>query len=405
MIRLIHKKGDMHMHESVNTIPPQFDVIPESVRISNLLANRETYINFPDWQRDSVWESIKKTKLINTILSRRYIHPILCFRGNDGDLGDADKLYILDGQQRLRTIVDFVNGKFATGRSRRLGDLYIEPGRYYHQLSPEAQKRLMSYKLRYEISTETDRQRLIETYKDVQHFNQLKSAEIAFAADSRAKQAAQEIEEHSYFDLAGIYIGQTHRKQKFQMALYLLEMEVFRICCDLREGKIKGLASGARDSLISEDIVSRIIDRLFMALHVFDGVKTRSPNAIICLYQAVFLLQQAGYDLYGSAKGCLFSWYESLHKDMNFYANLTANCYQESFWSSRLQDLSLMPGLIMSSDEIECRRNIERFVSWFRGQYCRECGQVVKWGDIADHSFILSDKCKSVKRVELVRVS
>lgn len=62
----------------------------------------------PDFQRKQVWSEGKKRRLIDTVLRRWYI-PAIHLVVND----DFDKEEVLDGQQRLRAILDFVDGKFA----------------------------------------------------------------------------------------------------------------------------------------------------------------------------------------------------------------------------------------------------------------------------------------------------
>jgi hypothetical protein len=61
----------------------------------------------PDFQRGEVWSTIKKQRLIDSIIRRWHVPPIHLVATNDGTYD------VLDGQQRLTAIRDFVNGKFA----------------------------------------------------------------------------------------------------------------------------------------------------------------------------------------------------------------------------------------------------------------------------------------------------
>lgn len=90
----------------------------------------------PDFQRGQVWSDSKKKRLVDTILRRWYV-PAIHIIVND----DLDSEEVLDGQQRLRTILEFMEDKFTV-------DGKIEPvdseivrlsGLYYSQL-PDAVK-------------------------------------------------------------------------------------------------------------------------------------------------------------------------------------------------------------------------------------------------------------------------
>jgi hypothetical protein len=60
----------------------------------------------PDFQRGQVWTDAKKKRLIDTILREWYV-PAIHIVVNDA----LDKEEILDGQQRIRSILEFVNDK------------------------------------------------------------------------------------------------------------------------------------------------------------------------------------------------------------------------------------------------------------------------------------------------------
>jgi hypothetical protein len=61
----------------------------------------------PDFQRGEVWSAGKKQRLIDSILRKWHVPPIHLVAKSGG------KYDVLDGQQRLTAIRDFVRGKFA----------------------------------------------------------------------------------------------------------------------------------------------------------------------------------------------------------------------------------------------------------------------------------------------------
>jgi hypothetical protein len=60
----------------------------------------------PDFQRGEVWSTPKKQRLIDTILRKWHVPPVHLVAKPDGTFD------VLDGQQRLTAIRDFVNGVF-----------------------------------------------------------------------------------------------------------------------------------------------------------------------------------------------------------------------------------------------------------------------------------------------------
>src|SRR5437868_1275306 len=60
----------------------------------------------PDFQRGQVWPEPKKKRLIDTILRGWYV-PAIHLVVND----DLDREEVLDGQQRLQAILEFVDDK------------------------------------------------------------------------------------------------------------------------------------------------------------------------------------------------------------------------------------------------------------------------------------------------------
>jgi len=66
----------------------------------------------PDFQRGQVWPDSKKKRLIDTILRRWYV-PAIHIVVND----DLDQEEVLDGQQRLRTILEFMDDRFTVDGS------------------------------------------------------------------------------------------------------------------------------------------------------------------------------------------------------------------------------------------------------------------------------------------------
>src|SRR4051794_1228376 len=68
----------------------------------------------PKFQRGSVWPPAARTYLIDSLL-RQYPIPKLLLRTTVDRDSRRTIRDVVDGQQRLRTIIDFAAGKFALG--------------------------------------------------------------------------------------------------------------------------------------------------------------------------------------------------------------------------------------------------------------------------------------------------
>lgn len=103
-------------------------------------ANDELVLKAP-FQRNPVWTDIQKAYLIDTILHGLPI-PELYMQDTGNEDGD-EKHIVVDGQQRIRAVLDYLTGKF------NLDGDDITPrwsGLAFEQLSPEEKKAVFNYK-------------------------------------------------------------------------------------------------------------------------------------------------------------------------------------------------------------------------------------------------------------------
>ncbi|HFV9295414.1 TPA: DUF262 domain-containing protein [Serratia fonticola] len=119
-----------------------------AIIIYNDIKSNEINIR-PDFQRGEVWPSPKKKMLIDTMLREWPIPPIHLVRVEDGSLE------VLDGQQRLTAIRDFIENRIAIDGTIQPfdEDIYSMNGLKYKKLSEEQRKKFDRYTLSvYEIT-------------------------------------------------------------------------------------------------------------------------------------------------------------------------------------------------------------------------------------------------------------
>lgn len=119
---------------------------PQTYTIADCLKwydDQELMLN-PNFQRGSVWSPQARTYLIDSIL-RGYPIPKLLIRTTVDRDSRRTIRDVVDGQQRLRTIIDFSSGKLVLGAKAK-----EFKGLRYTDLNPELQDAFLSYKLTFE---------------------------------------------------------------------------------------------------------------------------------------------------------------------------------------------------------------------------------------------------------------
>lgn len=127
---------------------------PKIIQISDIVqwdAKGELELS-PKYQRNNVWNEKAKTYLIDTIIRGLPIPPIFLRQKVDVNTKSISR-EIIDGQQRIRAILEYVVGeKYAIKKShnKEYG------GKKYSDLDNEAQEAILSYEILAEVVTEKD---------------------------------------------------------------------------------------------------------------------------------------------------------------------------------------------------------------------------------------------------------
>ena len=98
----------------------------------------------PDFQRQEVWSKTKQKRLIDTVLRGWSIPPIHLVESS------GNRLEVLDGQQRLAALRDFLNNRFSIDGRITPVDSVIENlhGKFYRQLDAPDRRHIDQYPIR-----------------------------------------------------------------------------------------------------------------------------------------------------------------------------------------------------------------------------------------------------------------
>jgi hypothetical protein len=87
-------------------------------KFTNGLETEESELFVPDYQREFVWSEKQKSRFIESLLMNLPIPYI--FAGDVAEGDDAGRLEIIDGSQRVRTIVEFLEDKLTLSHLKKI---------------------------------------------------------------------------------------------------------------------------------------------------------------------------------------------------------------------------------------------------------------------------------------------
>jgi hypothetical protein len=167
--------------------------------IVTVFGIRERIDTNPDYQRPPVWTRGQKQLLVDTIL-RNYDIPKFYWRktGIKPDTYD-----VVDGQQRLRAIWEFVEGKFKLPKDAIPIDDYDVANAAYPDLPDELRIRFDTYSLDVVLVEGADEDEVREMFLRLQNGTSLRSQEKRNAYPGRMRDFARELSGHPFFKSVG----------------------------------------------------------------------------------------------------------------------------------------------------------------------------------------------------------
>jgi hypothetical protein len=130
---------------NVHVLVPRLDrmervvTLQKVARLHELLLSGDLNLR-PEFQRNSVWPPAAKAYLIDTILHKRPI-PIIYLQRSLSAQSGRPGFAVVDGQQRLRALFEFLSGEFRLTQSGKA----TFANKYFGTLSPSLQRAILDY--------------------------------------------------------------------------------------------------------------------------------------------------------------------------------------------------------------------------------------------------------------------
>lgn len=167
--------------------------------VANSKGVRQRIDTNPDFQRPAVWTTAQKQLLVDTIL-REYDVPKMYWRKLSAN---PDRYDVVDGQQRLRAIWEFVDGEFKLPKNSDPVDGIDPSGCGYETLSDDLRVRFDTYALDVVVLEDTDEDEVREMFLRLQNGTSLKAQEKRNAMPGVMRQFVRRLTEHPFFTRVG----------------------------------------------------------------------------------------------------------------------------------------------------------------------------------------------------------
>lgn len=232
--------------------------------LSTVFGIRERIDTNPDYQRPPVWSIGQKRLLIDTIL-RGYDIPKMYWR----KIGkNPDKYEVVDGQQRLRAIWEFMSGEFDLGKSADPLDGVELKNLKYHDADPkrtipdEMRLSLDTYTLDVIVLTDTDEDEVREMFLRLQNGTTLKAQEKRNAMSGKMRDFIKTLAKHKFFDSCNF---DNSRFTYDLIASQMIRLEIEGGFCNIKNADLNKMYSDNEDFDIASakaKKVNRVLDFL-----------------------------------------------------------------------------------------------------------------------------------------------
>lgn len=168
--------------------------------IEFLYNNTKLWLN-PEYQRESVWTTPQKQLLVDSLLHKIDI-PKLYFRDVNGN-EDGYEFEVVDGQQRLRTILSYLKDDYRLGSSSDDVEGEIIAGKLFSELSTSLQIEFKSESLDVIVLQHYSDDDVEEMFLRLQNGTPLNAAEKRRAIKGNVRTIVKDLSGNKIFSLVG----------------------------------------------------------------------------------------------------------------------------------------------------------------------------------------------------------
>ena len=315
---------------------PEF--LYETVQLGVLAQNPGMYCNWPTFQREFRWPKSYQGALIDSVLKGYPIPAPLVYKAVD-DTG-TQRFYVIDGKQRLSTLVAFMRNEFKTTGLNVYGEAPDEPRKFYRQLTGNAQNRISSYTLRLQVWINYDPELHDKVFRRMTNTIPLTLAERVRTYESEANARAERLAEHPWLQ-AHIRQGQLERSLDHYFALLLLAMHGPERYVRADSATVEVLARGSMSTSnhgVTATIDLGAADKAAIATldsfaRLAQSVGYINVYDLVGLVQGAQLLREQGFNLDRLPPDVLGLWLPMVRERVNREQPFTTKDGRQGAWS------------------------------------------------------------------------
>ena len=263
---------------------------------------RERIDTNPDYQRPAVWTTAQKQLLMDTIV-RGYDIPKLYFRQVSKK---PQKYEVVDGQQRLRAIFDYIQGKFQLPTisepvfGQEVSDLA------YSELPIEIRSSFDVYPLDIIVIDDAEEEEIREMFLRLQNGTTLKAQEKRNAMPGTMRNFVKELTEHKIFTESVKFSNSRYTHDHIAAQITLLELNGG--LTNIKDRDLNKMYEEQRE-FDKNGVTARKIRGVLDYLYRVFPEKTPELERynIISLYALVSYLKEK-YDI-SSREGAIHNWF------------------------------------------------------------------------------------------------
>ena len=238
-------------------------ILSKKRALDKIYKRRDRY-DIPDWQREEVWSTEKKQKLIDSIL-RNWKLPKFYFLKVENE---PEEFEVVDGQQRLVAIFEFFDSALPLSAESAIHF----GGEYYKDLPAATSDGFDDFEIEYDEISDADEVEIKEFFQRLQQGLPLTSSEKLNAIHSKLRDFCRKLAGHSFFKTKVAFADK--RYAYFDVAGKVAAIEIDGIDAPLRFDDLKTVFENQKafssESAVAKRLRSTLdyVDRVFPAKDV-----------------------------------------------------------------------------------------------------------------------------------------